>query len=285
LGEKNIALFFLITFLLVQALGLYIGNQYLGLIQTGSASPVFDNPEKPGNSIFLFVWILIGTGVMILAVKFWKFSIRIIEVAAIFFASTVTFMVLVPNQILGIPLGILLALALTAWKVLRPSFLSQNLSLIFSVAGAGAIIGASLGILPSLIFIVLLSVYDFTAVFITKHMVYIAKEITKRPTAFTLAFPYKFKKPVKLTVGKKNVKKKFHVFQLGGGDVAIPLIFSVSILSSFSLGQALLSTIGSAVALGLLIYFSAKKPGRVLPALPFICAGSILGFLISLLIF
>mgnify|MGYP001024343108 CR=1 FL=1 len=116
-------------------------------------------------------------------------------------------------------------------------------------------------------------------------MVYMAKEIIKTPTAFTLAFPHKFKKPVQFVAGKRKIKKQFHVFQLGGGDIAIPLIFSVSILSSFSFAQALLSIVGSAVALGMLIYFSAKKPGRALPGLPFICSGAIAGFLISLLIF
>lgn len=283
--EKKVALFFVSIFLLVQLLGLYIGNQYISLIKSGQAQPVFENPEKAENSFLLVFYMLIGTGVMILAVKYWKFLIRIIEVVAVFFASTVTFTFLIPVEIFFIPLGVFLAIALTAWKVLRPDFLNQNLSLIFSVTGAGAIIGASLGVLPSLVFILLLSVYDFISVFITKHMVYIAKEITKRPTAFTLAFPYRFKKPIKFSADKKMIKKKFHIFQLGGGDLAIPLIFSVSIFSSFSLIQALLSAIFSAAALSLLIYFSAKKPGRVLPALPFISVGSILGLLISLLIF
>jgi len=284
-GEKNIAVFFLSVFLLVQILGLYIGSQYLSLISSGQAQPVFENPASVGNSVFLFVYILVGTGLIILAVKFWKFLIRIVEVVAVFSASMITFMFLIPFEVLQVPLGILLAIGLTAWKMLRPSFLSQNLSLIFSIAGAGAIIGASLGMLPSLVFLLLLSVYDFTAVFITKHMVYIAKEIVKRPTAFTLAFPYRFKKPVSYSVGKTKIKKKFHIFQLGGGDIAIPLMFAVSALASFSLVHALSIAIGSAVALGLLIFYSAKRPGMVLPALPFISAGSILGFLISVLIF
>lgn len=283
--EKNIALFFVVIFLIVQLMGIYIGSQYIALIRSGQAEPVFENPERAENSFLLIVYILISTGLIILAIKYWKSLIRILEALAVFSASTFTFTFLIPIEIFYVPLGLILALALTAWKMLRPTVLNQNLSLIFSVAGVGAIIGASLGILPSLIFIVLLSVYDFIAVFVTKHMVYIAKEVVKTPTAFTLAFPYKFKKPVRFAVGERRVKKKFHVFQLGGGDIAIPLMFSVSILSSFSLAQAFFSIIGSAVALSLLIYFSAKKPGRALPALPFICSGAILGFLISILIF
>lgn len=283
--EKTVALFFVLVFLVVQALGLFIGSQYLGMINTGEAQPIFENPQSSGNSFLLIVYMLIGTGIIIFAIRFWKFLIRIIEAAAIFSASTLTFIFLIPFAIFEIPIGIFIATALTAWKMLKPTILSQNIALVFSVAGAGAVIGASLGILPSLIFIALLSVYDFISVFVTKHMVYMAKEIIKTPTAFTLAFPYRFKKPVKFSAGKKVLKKTFHVFQLGGGDIAIPLMFSVSVLSSFSLLRSFLSVVGSAVALSCLIYFSAKKPGRALPALPFICAGTIVGFLISFLIF
>jgi presenilin-like A22 family membrane protease len=283
--ETNVVIFFMIIFLLVQFMGLYIGSQYLGVVNAGQIEPVFENPQSPSNSFLLIIYVLAGTGLILLAVKFWKFLIRIIEAVAIFSSSTLAFMFLIPVEILTIPVGVFIALALTAWKMFRPTFLSQNIALIFSVAGAGALIGASLGILPSLIFIVLLSIYDFIAVFVTKHMVYMAKEIIKTPTAFTLAFPYNFKKPVKFSAAGKNVRKKFHVFQLGGGDIAIPLMFSVSALSSFSLANALLSVVGSTIALGSLIYFSSKRPGRALPALPFITAGAIVGLLISFLIF
>lgn len=282
--ENPVALFFVLVFLIVQLLGLFIGSQYVGLIKSGDIQPVFQNPQNVGNSFILIIYMLAGTGLIILAIRFWKFLIRIIEAVAIFFSSSITFLFLIPVEILYIPIGIFLALALTGWKMLRPSVLNQNLALIFSVAGAGAVIGASLGALPSLVFLLLLSIYDFVAVFVTKHMVYMAKEMVKTPTAFTLAFPYKFKKPVQFNFGKKKIKKTFHVFQLGGGDIAMPLMFSVSILSSFSLVHALYSIIGATVALGLLIYFLSKKPGNVLPALPFISAGSILGFLISVLI-
>jgi presenilin-like A22 family membrane protease len=168
--------------------------------------------------------------------------------------------------------------------MLRPSVLNQNLALIFSISGAGAIIGASLGVFPVLIFIAIISIYDFISVFLTKHMVYIAKEITKTPTAFTLAFPYKFKKPKKVVLEGKKVTKKFHVFQLGGGDIAIPLIFSVSAFRSYGLTQALFSIFGAIVSLSLLIYYVTKRPGTALPAIPWISCGMLIGFIISMII-
>jgi presenilin-like A22 family membrane protease len=112
-------------------------------------------------------------------------------------------------------------------------------------------------------------------------MIHMAKALTERPTAFTVAAPHKFKE---LTyVGVKKAKKKFHIFQLGVGDMVIPLMFSVSVLNKFSIINSISAIIGSTIALLLLIYFMNKKP-QPLPALPFITFGTFAGFLISLLI-
>lgn len=182
-------------------------------------------------------------------------------------------------------LPIIIAISLTSWKMLRPTILNQNLALVFSVTGAGAILGVSLGILPVVIFVIFLSIYDFISVFITKHMVYIAKEIVKTPTAFTAAIPTKFKKAVLFSEpGGKKVKKKIHIFQLGGGDIAIPLVFAVSVLSSFDIYHSLFVVVGAAISLSFLIYYVLNRPGRVLPALPWISSGMIASFLISLLV-
>jgi presenilin-like A22 family membrane protease len=65
--------------------------------------------------------------------------------------------------------------------------------------------------------------------------------------------------------------------------MVIPLMFAVSVLSRFSLINAIASVIGSTIALLSLIYFMSKKP-QPMPALPFITFGTFAGFLISLLI-
>jgi presenilin-like A22 family membrane protease len=282
--EKEIMVFFVGIFLLTQILGLYVGNEYIQLMKTGEIQPVFENPESVENSFLLIVYMLVITGVVILMIKYKRVLLKVLEAVAVFFASMITFDFLFPVVIFFIPLSIILSSILTAWKMLRPSVLNQNLALIFSISGAGAIIGASLGVFPVLIFIAIISIYDFISVFLTKHMVYIAKEITKTPTAFTLAFPYKFKKPKKVVLEGKKVTKKFHVFQLGGGDIAIPLIFSVSAFRSYGLTQALFSIFGAIVSLSLLIYYVTKRPGTALPAIPWISCGMLIGFIISMII-
>jgi presenilin-like A22 family membrane protease len=268
-------------FLIAQLLGLYIGTQYLGLIKYGEVPPVFENPESLGNPLILFVYMMISTAVILLLVKFWKPSIRGLEAFVVFFSSWLTFDFLVPVAIGYLSLGFFLAIILTLWKFFRPTILSQNVAAVISGAGVGAVLGASFGIVPSLLFLVMLCVYDFVSVFITKHMVTLAKALTKTPTAFTIASPQKFKKAT--FVGIKGRKEKIHVFQLGVGDIVIPLMFSISLLRNFPPINSLFTIIGSTIALLLLIYFMSKKP-RPLPALPFISMGTISGFIISMLV-
>lgn len=290
--EKKTVFLFIGIFLVTHLLGLYTGNRYNQFInqaiETGELEKRPEiiegvSAERAENSFILFGFIIIATVIILLVIKFWRNFLKVIEAFAIFFSSWITFDFLIPIGFWYISVGFFLAIILTAWKMFRPSIFSQNIAVIFTIAGAGAIIGASLGILPVLIFMLLLTIYDFISVFVTKHMVHLAKEITKRPTAFVVSIPHKFKRAVKFTYEKKKRKKKIHVFQLGAGDIAIPLIFSVSVLSSYSFIHGLLTSIGSVFALGILIFYLIRKPGRALPAIPFITLGSLTGFIISLL--
>ena len=261
-------------FLIVQIIGLYCGYQYIQMLNTGEIEGAFQNPEEVSNSLLLFVYILLMTGVLLLIIRFKKSLLRVFEAMAIFFASWIAFDFLIPYWLIGenIPWGLVLALALTAWKMLKPTILSQNVALIFALSGAGAIIGGSLGVLPIIVFLLILSIYDFISVFWTKHMVYLAKAITERPMAFTAAVPLK-------------TKKVSHVFQLGGGDLVMPLILSVSVLGRLGLYQAALTTLGSLVALGILFAYVLKHPGEPLPALPPVSAGACLGLVAGIILF
>ena len=131
--------------------------------------------------------------------------------------------------------------------------------------------GNSFGVLPVMVFILLLSAYDFFSVFISKHMIYLAKAITQKPTAFTAAIPCK-------------TKEFTHTFQLGGGDLVIPLVFAVSVMNAHGFFSAVLSLAGSLIALILLFMFIMRKTGIALPALPPVAAGAFIGFAVSLLI-
>jgi len=306
-------LIIVLIFLIIQIIGLYVGNTYIEIINQAIETGELEerpgiipgvSPERVENSFFLFGYIIVVTIGIILVIKFKKSFLRGVEAFVVFGSSWLTFLFLIPFPIqimwenfiiyLLSPLGSmgfilfniltlnsLFALILTAWKAFRPTIISQNVAAIISGSGAGALLGATLGIAPSIIFMMILSIYDFVSVFITKHMVHMAKAITEKPMAFTIAAPHKFKKAKYIPV--KKAKKKVHVFQLGLGDIVIPLMFSVSILNKFTMLHSVITVIGSLIGLLLLTIYITRKP-RALPALPFVCTGALSGYLISIFV-
>jgi presenilin-like A22 family membrane protease len=272
--ETTVILILIALFVCVQALGLYTGSQYLAAIREGTAQPLVENPQDVTNSFLFFAYIIGTTAIVILIILFKKILLRVLEAVAVFFTSLIVFDFTLPYTWWS---SIMLATLLTGYKVLRPSILSQNLALAFSVAGAGAVLGASLGLFPVVVFMLILSAYDFVSVFISKHMVFMAKAITETPMAFTAAIPCEFSKP--RVIGGKM--RKVHVFQLGGGDFAIPMMFSVSVLAGYGIKAALFSIAGATVALALLFFFILRKP-MALPALPPLSAGACAGFFLSM---
>ena len=250
-----------VIFLLTQLIGLYTAASYSYYIKSGELEPVFSNPQDAFNSIVLVFYLLIMTGVIVLVLKFKPKLIVFLEAVAIFFASAIVFDFVFPVPFVGE----ILAFILVFLKLKKKSFFYQNLAMMFAVAGAGSVIGVSLQVLPAIILLFILSVYDFIAVFVTKHMVFMAEKLGGR-TAFTAAIP---------------CKEVNHVFQVGGGDLAMPLVLSSSLLVNLGLVPALSSVTGSLIGLLFLFYYVSRKPGRVMPALPVVSAGACLGFFIS----
>ena len=260
--DKKLLLKLTALFLVTQVIGVAVGMSFVSEIQTGEIEPrgiITDNPDDVENALYLFVAILVFTGFFLLMLKLYKGPalFKILEAIVVFSASWIVFSVFLPS------VAFMLAILLVAVRIAIPkNILFRNASSIISVAGIGALIGISLGVVPVLIFLVLLSVYDFIAVFKTKHMVTLAKNISKKNLAFTFAIPS---------------KKLKHQFELGTGDMVMPLMFAVSVMSASALKgisypnylvPVTLILLGSLVGLLWTINYSSKHVGKALPALP-----------------
>ena len=249
----------LILFIITQSLGLVVGDFLVK--ENIHSTIVTDNPEDVENSFGLIAWILLFTAVLLALMKFgseWLISLVLkgAEVLAVF---GTTIIVLLPFTESGLAiLGLALLLVLSRILLSKNVFL-RNVSSVVAAAGGGALVGASLGVVPVIVFLVLLSVYDFIAVFKTKHMITLAKGITKKNLSFTFAMP-----------------TKEHQFELGTGDMVVPLAFSVSVLAStkavfaypyyFVPSIALLAA--SLAGLIATVHYASLEKGRALPALP-----------------
>jgi presenilin-like A22 family membrane protease len=250
--SKKIFILLAGAFFIIELFGLFVAQR---LVQLGLAEDAFiGDINNPINAFYLFGIILTMTIIILIIIKFrrQKKGLFIIELLAIFATSTIVFGVFYPTNDSVVLLATLL-LIIARYTNKENKWIKNFVSAI-AIIGAGSLIGISFGVFPIFLFIIILSIYDFIAVFKTKHMVSIGKAVTKNNFAFTITFP-----------------TKKHTFELGNGDLVIPLITSSSVLAngffSNNLLVALLLLIGSFIGIAFSIYSVSKKK-IPLPALP-----------------
>ena len=237
----------------------------------------------PSFSLWQFlVYFTLGTAFFLLVSYFLKLKqkkeifFRTFFILAIFVANVFFFSLWFPT----IPCFIL-SFSLVYILLKRHTVFLHNLVLIMVFAGAGA--GLGLNFQPKMLAMLLFifSIYDWVAVYKTKHMVKMAKEMVESKAILGFIIPQKiadFKSEVKET----EVGGRFLI--LGGGDIVFPLMFAVSLIPQGilkSLIVALFSLIGLFV--GFLIFIN-QKTKRPMPALPPIALFSIIGYFLTTII-
>lgn len=286
--HNQIVLLFAIT----QLLGIFSGMVLIENamksqeIQNLSVSPLQDQND-PANAFYFIIYILFSAVLIILITRYYKgvLMFKLIEAAIVFSASSVVFFAfamfpfglgIVESIAVGIVVGMILAIAKMIWDE------AKNIVAVTSSAGVGAIFGFSIGFLPAVIFIVLLSIYDYIAVFKTKHMIMMAKELSSRQLSFSVtakSIP-KRKEHESVKAYEERLEREGERLDLGTGDLAVPAMLAVS---AYSIGEngmlySLAIALGSTVALYFLLKFVSKRK-VFLPALPPICLGGMLMFL------
>ncbi|MDD3178216.1 MAG: presenilin family intramembrane aspartyl protease [Candidatus ainarchaeum sp.] len=260
--DFNFFIIFILIFVFIQIIGLISANYYLN--QDAVRGVFTEDPNNVINAFGILIEILIFTFLMIFLKRFFKKQnyLNFFEIMALFVGCVVVF-----DVFLSYYFALLISLFLLVFrnflkfkKNIKLLMWYNNFLLAISIAGAGSIIGLSLGVIPVIVFIILLSIYDIIAVFYTKHMVVLANMVIKKKLAFTFSIPTKRK-----------------VYQLGGGDIVIPLLTSVSffyiLIGKYTFIQTIfpIMFIWLASILGLVLTFvilSKSKKIKALPALP-----------------
>ncbi len=260
--SNSYLIYLILIFLVIQIIGLVVASYYS---RTDAIKGVLtDDPNDIINALFIIGEILVFTGVVLLLKRFFKSGnyLYVFEFLALFVGIVVVLDVFV-SYLLAIIISFVL-LVIKRYMKDKVKFKKllmwyNNILLGLAIAGAGAIIGLSLGLIPIIVFLVLLSIYDIIAVFYTKHMVVLAKMFIKKKIALTFSIP-----------------SKERVFQLGGGDIVIPLTLSASyffiLIKSFSFWVSIIPIILIWISslLGLIWTFWILRTGKakVMPALP-----------------
>jgi presenilin-like A22 family membrane protease len=256
----------------------------------------FEDPTSVANPFIFIAILLVFTGFLLVLIKYgFKRIIAAIIGFSIFFTFLYIFAALVFAALGATNIAALMVLVLSVCATVLlykyPEWYVIDALGVLIGAGVASIFGVSLDILPVVLLLLLLAVYDAISVYKTKHMITLAEGVIDLKTPILFVIPkrrdYSF---IKEGIGKLDSGGERAAFIIGMGDLIMPSILVVS-ANVFLKGWRLFgiinlpaigAIIGSLAGLGLLLYFvMSGKPQAGLPPLN---GGTILGFLLGLAI-
>lgn len=256
----QITLILIGLFIVSQIVGLFVVNSYLDKpdLPLGIERP---DIEENISYIPVLIAILFATGIALLLIKFnavkiWKIWFFIGVVVTL----TITFGSFIPEVI-----ALILGLGFAFFKIFRTNVIVHNFTEIFIYPGIAAIFVPIFNLMSIFILLVVISVYDIIAVWKTKHMVKMAEFQSETKIFAGLLIPYKKTRAV-----------------LGGGDIGFPLMFAGVVMKTSNMLNGVIVSLFAALGLFLLFYMAKKE--KFYPAMPFVTAGCVIGYLITLLL-
>lgn len=270
------------------------------LLSTGDYQ-AFQDPQSPLNPFIYFAMILGMTLLMLVLIKYAKEKIM----RAIFYTAMLLsmFSILLPifyylinNVDISLILAVASAVGLMAWLILRPEWYVINSVAVLIGVGATAILGISLGILPALILLSILAVYDAISVYKTKHMLSLAEGVTKMRLPVLFYVPkkldFKVEQMDSMDLKDRDKDQDRETMIMGVGDAVIPGILIVSVMAYLETNSLhfqhadVLVTAGTLIGAccGFAVLMKYVATGRPQAGLPLLNGGAILGFLITYLL-
>ncbi len=253
----------------------------------------FSNPEDVGNVLY-WVLILLGFTVFVLLViklnKKWLIQLVVLLTVAstLYYIFLALFSLFLSRSLALLALLPTILLTLLLYKF--PEWYVVDITGVLIGAGAASIFGISLAILPSLLLLTLLAIYDYIAVYRTKHMITLAEGVMDLRLPILLVVPkrwnYSFLK-------ERFDKQEREAFFMGLGDAVMPTILVVS-ANTFAkantyilplLGNINTPAIGAVIGTlaGFALLMGLVMKGKPQAGLPFLNGGAILGYLIGMI--
>jgi presenilin-like A22 family membrane protease len=183
----------LALFLAVQLGALLLANPFVD-----AGYRTVENPSDPTNSVVYIGAILVATGFMLAA---FRYDADVLIRALVVFSSTfLSFYALSVVLPAAFPLAgangpaVLVALALGAALVVYPEWYVIDAVGVLMGMGAAALFGISFGLLPALVLLTVLAVYDAISVYGTEHMLSLASGVMdlKVPVVFVVPLTWSY---------------------------------------------------------------------------------------------
>lgn len=302
-------------------LGFFLIGMVLALLFaqpfTDAGLQAFEDPEDTSNVLWYFLLLLAFTGLILwLAKRGHKWVIQVVVLAAV--VGTLVYVVppllfLIPGMSVGFAWGLGLAVGLASALALyfHPEWYVIDAVGVLVAAGAASVFGISLGLVPVVVLLAALAIYDAIAVYRTKHMLALADSVMELRLPVLLVVPKhwgyrfrdevaRFKKAAEAGDARKDdgpddeagsaddedaaePPEERDALFMGLGDLVMPTILVVS-AKVYATGGADAASLGAAigtfVGFGVLMTFVLK--GRPQAGLPLLNGGAILGFLVGL---
>jgi presenilin-like A22 family membrane protease len=270
--------------LIVQVLSLLLSTP----METNNMQ-AFEDPTQVSNSIYYIIMILAFTLVVLIAIKKnmkWIISLFIyLAILSTLYYVFFALFTLIPS-LAGFEdiLSVLISTGLTVLLYKYPEWYMIDILGVCIAGGVSALIGISLSVIPVVVLLILLAVYDAISVYKTKHMITMAEGIMDLKLPILFIIPkhpgYSF---IKETF-KEGEKRE--AFFMGLGDAVMPtlLVVSANVFIgnggiSYPVIGAMLGTLAGHILLSIVVMKGNPQAG-----LPFLNTGAILGFFAGVLI-
>ncbi|MCD4798359.1 MAG: hypothetical protein K8R19_05045 [Methanosarcinales archaeon] len=254
-----------------------------------------EDPDSVWNTIYYIGLILGFTGVILYAfkknIKWMIHGFILFSVGATLYYVFLAIFAIFMDETASIILTLALSLALTVLLYLFPEWYVIDIIGILIGAGVTAIIGISFGVMPTLILLILLAVYDAISVYQTKHMLALAEGVMDMKVPILFVIPNHLNFSFREYKYEKDAKRE--AFFMGLGDAIMPTILVVSANVFITEGYMNLPLIGLlnmpalGAALGTIVGFAALMAvvakGNPQAGLPFLNTGAILGYVVGCL--
>lgn len=257
----------------------------------------FEDPDSTSNAIYYIGVILVFTFFLLIAIKKnMEWIIQLVILLAV--GATMYYVFFALLSFSSMPattnntISMLTAAALTVLLYKFPEwYIIDTVGLIIG-AGASSIFGISLSVLPVIVLLLLLAIYDAISVYKTKHMIDLAEGVMDMRLPILFVIPKHLKYSFISDSFDKEEGEEREAFFMGLGDAIMPTILVVS-ANVFLVQKATVGYIGfiSYPALGAMIgtiagFFALSilvMKGKPQAGLPFLNSGVILGYLVGVL--
>jgi presenilin-like A22 family membrane protease len=265
----------------------------------GEEYQAFEDPNDPMIPVYYVIAIVLFTFIVLYIIKKKRENVvKYIFIGAVGF--TIFYVILIIALVfdtgaLALAASAALAAVLIYLLLKKPEWYVVDATGVLVAVGVIGILGISLNILPVVMLLVVLAVYDAISVYGTKHMVALADGVTQMKLPILLVIPkkkgysYLSQKPLRQQLDDGDEREAMF---MGLGDVIIPGILAASAFYYLSdeavaglpgnLLVALGAIVGGLVGFALLMRFVLR--GNPQAGLPLLNGGTVAGYAVAYLL-